>query len=314
MASPDERPAPATDGLTAVHTMGRGPLWRLGRYVALVRVRQWVKNGFVLMPILLTPGTLTAPTVGKALLAFCCFCAVSSASYIVNDYVDRGVDRQHPEKQFRPLAAGDLAVSEAAMLLALLLALAFSIASLLSATLVVIIAAYFILNLAYSFSLKHIAIVDIIVISAGFVLRVEAGAEAISVEPSVWIIVCTGLLALFLALGKRRDDLARALDGNHRRSLDGYNKSFVDVSLTIVLAATFVSYVIYTTDVEVMQRFGTERLYLTIPFVLAGILRYLQITLVEERSGSPTAIVLRDRFTILTVLGWLACLVVLIHF
>lgn len=286
---------------------------RLSRYLALLRIRQWIKNGFVLMPLLLTPGSLEAGSIARVLLALLCFCAVSSASYIVNDYADREADRAHPRKRFRPLAAGSLTVTEAALLMALLLVLGFAGASLLSSTLLLILGAYFLLNLSYSFALKHLAIVDIVIIAAGFVLRVGAGAVTINVRTSVWIIVCTGLLALFLALAKRRDDLVNALDAAHRPSLVGYNKAFIDASLIVVISATFVSYVIYTTDAQVMARLGSEQLYLTIPFVLAGILRYLQIVLVEERSGSPTTIVLRDRFTIVCVLGWLACLVVLIQ-
>ena len=283
-------------------------------YITLLRPRQWVKNGFVLMPLLLTPGTLQGASLGRAAAAFVCFCALSSAAYIVNDYIDREADRRHPVKRSRPLAAGEVGVAAALALAVLLAVLGLGAGYLVAAPLFVVLAGYFVLNLAYSLALKQVAIIDVMVIAIGFVLRIEAGARAIAVEPSVWIIVCTGLLALFLAFAKRRDDLVMALDEGHRRSLEGYNKRFIDVALSIVLAATVVSYVIYTTDREVMARLGSENLYLTIPFVLAGILRYLQITLVEERSGSPTTVVLGDRFTIAVVLGWLGCLLLLVHF
>ncbi|MDP6705597.1 MAG: decaprenyl-phosphate phosphoribosyltransferase [Alphaproteobacteria bacterium] len=311
MAAYEERSEPP--GEPAAAPAG-GPLGRLRCYVRLLRVRQWVKNGFVVMPLLLTPGTLSAASATSVAIAFLCFCAAASAGYIINDYADREADRRHPEKRHRPLASGAVGVAEAVALLVCLLVAALAGAIWLSPTIFTIILGYVVLNLAYSFALKHVAILDIIIIAAGFVFRVKAGAEAIQVRPSVWIIVCTGLLALFLAVAKRRDDLVRDLDGEHRRSLDGYNKPFVDVAIGILLAATFVSYVIYTTDAQVMARLGTERLYLTIPFVLAGILRYLQITLVEERSGSPTTILLRDPFTASVVLGWLACLALLVHF
>jgi 4-hydroxybenzoate polyprenyltransferase len=216
--------------------------------VRLLRARQWVKNGFVVMPLLLTPETLSADNLARVAATFLCFCAAASVGYIINDYADREADRLHPEKRHRPLASGEVSVAEAAVLMVLLLLVALLGAVLLSPTIFVIITGYIVLNLAYSFALKHISIVDIITIAAGFVLRIEAGAATIEVSPSVWIIVCTGLLALFLALAKRRDDLVRALDGEHRPSLEGYNKAFVDVGIAILLAATFVSYVIYTTD------------------------------------------------------------------
>ncbi len=321
MAAYEEQPAPpdATPPASAPRRgssqgSSQGSSGRLGRYIRLLRARQWVKNGFVVMPLLLTPDMLSVAGLASVAAAFLCFSAAASAGYIVNDWADREADRQHPEKRHRPLASGEVGVAEAVVLMVLLLVAALVGAVLLSPTIFVIIAGYIVLNLAYSFALKHVSIIDIITIAVGFVLRIEVGAAAIEVRPSVWIIVCTGLLALFLALAKRRDDLVRALDGEHRPSLEGYNKAFIDVAIAILLAATFVSYVIYTTDAQVMARLGSERLYLTIPFVLAGILRYLQITLVEERSGSPTAIVLADRFTVLVVLGWLASLAVLVHF
>ncbi len=314
MAAFEQRSAPADEGSPGEEAPPSGSVARIDSYFRLLRPKQWVKNGFVVMPLLLTPATLSVGSLTQVAAAFLCFCAAASAGYIVNDYADHEADRQHPEKRHRPLAAGAVSVAGAVVLLVLLLVAALVGAVLLSPTIFAIVIGYIVLNLAYSFALKHVSIVDIIVVAAGFVLRIEAGAAAIRVRPSVWIIVCTGLLALFLALAKRRDDLVRELDGEHRPSLEGYNKAFVDVAIAILLAATFVSYVIYTTDAQVMARLGSERLYLTIPFVLAGILRYLQITLVEERSGSPTNILLSDRFTALVVLGWLASLALLVHF
>jgi decaprenyl-phosphate phosphoribosyltransferase len=283
-------------------------------YLGLVRPQQWVKNGFVAMPLLLTPEALDGHGVASVLLAVAAFCLVASAGYVANDMADREADRAHPTKSLRALASGRLSVSEAAAVGAVLLAVGLAAAFVVSSQLLFYVIAYLAVSTTYTYVLKHRAILDVMGIAAGFVLRVEAGAAAIGVAPSVWIIVCTGLLALFLALAKRRDDLVFDLGTNHRRSLAGYNKPFLDASLIVVIGASFVAYVIYTTDAQVMARLGTEHLYLTIPFVLAGILRYLQITLVEERSGSPTSILLSDRFTGLTVAGWLVSLIVLIHF
>jgi 4-hydroxybenzoate polyprenyltransferase len=219
----------------------------------------------------------------------------------------------HPAKRMRPLAAGTVSIRQAFIMLAVLFVLGTGGAWLLSPAFGAVATSYFLINLAYSFWLKNVSILDVIVIALGFVLRVEAGATLIHVAPSVWIIVCTGLLALFLAVAKRRDDLVQALGQDHRKSLDGYSKPFLDATLTMVLGALLVSYAIYTTDEQVIARMGTDRLYLTVPFVLAGIMRYLQITLVEERSGSPTRIVLTDRFMMAVILGWMATLAVLLY-
>jgi 4-hydroxybenzoate polyprenyltransferase len=279
----------------------------------LIRPRQWVKNAFVAAPLFFTPQAVNAAGIGRTAAAVAAFCAASSAMYILNDWRDREADRLHPEKRNRPLAAGTVSPQAAGVTFAALLAIALGLAAMLPLGFAGFLAAYVMINLAYSFGLKHVSLLDVLVISVGFVLRVEAGAAAIEVTPTVWILVCTFLLSMFLALAKRRDDIVRHLDGSHRASLKGYNARFIDQSLGMVLGALFVSYMIYTTDYEVTRRFGTQQLYLTAPFVAAGVLRYLQITLVEERSGSPTDVVTRDPFLIATVLGWIATFAILIY-
>ena len=279
----------------------------------LLRPHQWIKNGFVLAPLFFTPRLISPDTVIHVLLGMLCFCAISSCVYVVNDLKDREADRRHPTKCRRPIATGAIATGEALLLAAVLCCAGFIGAAALSGTFALVLALYFSINLAYSFGLKHRPIVDLLAISAGFVLRVDAGARLIHVEPSEWILICTGFLALFLAIAKRRDDLVKDVDTDHRPSLRGYTTQYLDVAATMVLGALLVSYAIYTTDDAVMARLGSERLYLTVPFVLAGILRYLQIALVEERSGSPTAIVLTDRFMIATIIGWIATFAALIY-
>jgi 4-hydroxybenzoate polyprenyltransferase len=177
----------------------------------------------------------------------------------------------------------------------------------------IVLAIYAVQNLAYTFWLKQVAILDVLSIAIGFVLRIYAGGELINVTPTVWIVACTLLLALFLAFAKRRDDLVLGVDDEHRLSLSGYNLPFIDTSLAIVLAALVVSYLLYTTQPENMARLGSEKLFLTAPFVIAGVLRYLQVTLVEHRSGSPTRLALSDRFLLATILGWLATFAWLIY-
>ncbi|HEX6977883.1 MAG TPA: decaprenyl-phosphate phosphoribosyltransferase [Alphaproteobacteria bacterium] len=280
----------------------------------LMRPRQWVKNAFVGAPLFFTPPAWAPQPVAAVILTVLVFCLLSSAVYVINDYADREADRLHPVKCKRPIAAGEVAPGTALVLGGLLVAAAAAVAlTLLPWAVTQFAVLYLALNLLYSFWLKHISLLDVLIVSAGFVLRVDAGAAAIDVDPTVWIVVCTGLLALFLALAKRRDDVAKVMSHDHRPSLAGYNLRFIDTALAMILGALLVSYLIYTTDSAVIARYGTDRLYLTAPFVIAGVLRYLQITLVEQRSGSPTDIALTDRFLIIAVLGWIIVFGALIY-
>jgi decaprenyl-phosphate phosphoribosyltransferase len=282
--------------------------------LALARPHQWIKNLFVAAPLFFTPRDLSVAAVAHVALAIVCFCAASSAVYVLNDWTDREADRRHPTKCQRPLAAGSVKPAAAAALAGGLgLAAALLSLLLLPWGFVRVLLGYVLLNLAYSLGLKRIAIVDIMVIAIGFVLRIYAGGEVIAVTPTVWIVACTLLLALFLALAKRRDDLVRGLADDHRPSLAGYNQAFIDTALAVVLAALLVSYLLYTTQPENMARLGSDKLFVTAPFVIAGVLRYLQITLVEQRSGSPTRLAVSDRFLLATILGWLATFALLIY-
>ncbi|HJS33299.1 MAG TPA: decaprenyl-phosphate phosphoribosyltransferase [Alphaproteobacteria bacterium] len=280
----------------------------------LARPRQWIKNAFVAAPLFFTPAAISAGSLLRTALAVAIFCLLSSTAYAINDWFDRDADRLHPEKRTRPIAAGEVSGGEAAALVAVLLFVVFALGlTLLPGEFSLVAFGYFALNLFYSLKLKNMAILDVLTIAVGFVLRIDAGALVIGVRPSVWIVVCAFLLALFLALAKRRDDLVRTLDADHRASLAGYNRRFIETGLAMVLGSLLVSYVIYTTDAAVIARYGTEKLYLTVPFVAAGILRYLQITLVEERSGSPTDIMFSDRFIAVAVLGWVVTFAALIY-
>lgn len=281
--------------------------------VRLIRPRQWVKNAFVVAPLFFTPEAMTADGALRVAVAVAVFCCLASSVYIVNDWADREADRQHPVKRTRPIAAGEVSSFAAFTLMGVLLALAVGLALTLPARFSLVAGTYFVLNIAYSLFLKNVSLLDVMIISFGFVLRIDAGAAAVGIDPTVWIIVCAFLLAMFLALAKRRDDLVKAMSASHRASLKGYNLAFVDQSLAVVMGALLVSYLIYTTDASVIAKFGTARLYLTAPFVAAGVLRYLQITLVEERSGSPTDVVTTDKFLIATVAGWVATFAVLIY-
>ena len=283
------------------------PVWQL------LRPQQWVKNAFVAAPLFFTPAAMSPGAAVKVLAGVAGFCAVSSGVYVLNDYLDRAADRRHPTKRNRPLAAGSVDARAALGLMGGLAVGGLAGAGLISAGFTLIVAAYLALNVAYSAGLKRFAIIDVMSVALGFVLRVYAGGALIGVEPTVWIVACTMLLALFIALAKRRDDVVKGLDEEHRESLAGYSRRFLDTSLAVVLAALLVSYLLYTTQPENMARLGTDRLYLTVPFVIAGVLRYLQITLVEERSGAPTTVMLTDRFLLVTVAGWVAAFAWLIY-
>ncbi len=282
-------------------------------FLRLARPKHWVKNAFVAAPLFFTPSALSWASTVTVVQAVLAFSLIASAIYAFNDWMDRDADRLHPEKRRRPIASGAVAPQAALVFAALLLLAGGALAWHLPPGFGTILAFYAVLNIAYSLGLKNISLLDVLVIAISFVLRVEAGAAAIAVVPTVWILVCTGLLALFLALAKRRDDLTSDLDAAHRKSLAGYNLPFIDTAIAVVLGALLVGYLMYTTDDAVLRKFGTERLYMTAPFVVAGILRYLQIALVEKRSGSPTEIALSDRFLIVCVLGWLAVFGYLIY-
>ena len=271
----------------------------------LLRPKQWIKNTFVAAPLFFTPDKASADNIVTVLTGLAVFCIVASAVYCLNDFRDREADRGHPVKRERPLASGAVSPAAALVLMACLLAGGAALAVWRVPDILPILAVYLTLNVAYSLYLKSIAIIDVLIVAFGFVLRVQAGAILIGVEPSAWILIVTGLLAMFIALAKRRDDIVRDMDANHRKSLEGYSRQFLDGSLMAILSTLLVSYLIFTTDQAVMERLGSDQLYFTGPFVIAGVLRYLQLTIVYERSGSPTDLFFKDTGLLLSILGWL---------
>lgn len=279
----------------------------------LLRPYQWVKNLFVLAPLVFTVGAVTGDRLLLLIMGTLLFCFMASAVYIFNDFCDRVADRAHPTKKLRPLAAKRIAAAPAIAIMAVLAALGLLGGWLVDQTFFLVLLIYAVLNLAYSLWFKHVAVVDVLLVAAGFVLRLQAGGTLVNVPLTPWIIVCTGLLALFLALAKRRDDLVRDLGVEHRPSLDGYNLKFLDAALVVIVAATFITYVLYTLDTEVISRMGSDKLYFTTPFVLAGLLRYLQLTLIDERSGDPTRLVFADRFMVITLILWMTVFMMLIY-
>lgn len=267
------------------------------------------------MPLLFSLRFSDTTALAHSMVAFVLFSLMASSIYVFNDLLDVEEDKKHPTKRFRPLAKGSISGANAKIIIAIL-----SIASLLASfafnkNLFIVLFVYFILNIFYSIKLKHIAIVDIFIIATGFVLRLFAGSSVSNVPLSMWIILLTFLLAIFLALAKRRDDVLLSQEGKEtRKNIDGYNLEFVNASMVLMAGVVIVSYIQYTISEDVIERLGTSNLYLSAFFVILGILRYMQITFVEEDSANPTKIVLRDRFLKLTILFWLVSFIAIVQF
>ncbi len=284
-------------------------------YLQLARPHQFFKNGFVWLPIFFGAKLADLGALEQTLIAFAAFCCAAGGVYVLNDLKDVEEDRRHPTKKNRPLARGAIEPPEAMMFMAVLLILAALLGALLPRPdFLLILGAYLLLNVAYSFFLKHRAIVDIVCIALGFVLRVLAGGVAAAVPISHWIVILTFLLAIFLALAKRRDDLLLAAEGQStRRSIDGYSLEFVSVSMAVMAAVIIVAYILYTVSPDTIQKHGTDRLYLTGFWVVLGLLRYLQLALVENHTASPTKILLRDRFLQAVLTLWVLSFFFLIY-
>jgi len=280
----------------------------LADHIKLLRPKDWAKNLFLFIPSFFAEKFFDINTLGRLALGFVAFAFMASCIYIINDYRDMEDDRKHPVKRKRPLAAGTVNKGTALSISILLFLSAVLIGYFLDPTLqfLCVLGLYFTLNIAYSLGFKNIAILDILILAAGFVLRVKAGAVIAKVDTSEWLVIMTYLLALFLSIAKRRDDLLLKMEtgSEMRRSMSGYNLDFLNTMLAFFSAIIIVSYIMYTVSGQTYTRLRTHRLYYTSVFVIAGILRYLQITFVFKRSGSPTEILYKDRFIQVTLLLW----------
>ncbi|MFL5774003.1 MAG: UbiA prenyltransferase family protein [Flavisolibacter sp.] len=301
-------------------------------YIRLLRPKDWAKNLFLLIPLFFSGGLFNWELYPSLLLGVVAFCCVASSIYIINDYRDINDDRKHPEKSTRPLASGAVSPTAAIVLAIMLVAAGFVLAWTIREKFLFVIAVYFFLNLAYSLGLKAVPILDVIIIAAGFVLRVKGGAVIGMIPLSEWLNIMVFLLALFMAVGKRRDDVLLKLSSgtDMRKSVKGYNLEFLNVATSLICAVIVVAYFMYTMSPDVQQRIAllghhmdtpssnispgsVYRLYYTCLFVLAGILRYLQIIFVQAASGSPTKILYRDRFIQVTILLWIASFYLIIY-
>lgn len=280
-----------------------------------MRPRQWTKNVFVLAALVFDRQLFTLDSVLRSVGGMVLFCLLSSSVYIINDIRDVEADRQHPTKRNRPIASGKLPIPVAIGTLVVLLAITFSLAYLLSRQFFIIAALYFAINLAYSMGLKNVLLVDVLIIAAGFVLRVAAGVSLIEVERfSPWLYVVTTLGALYIGFGKRRAEVM-LLEHNanqHRKVLDGYTLPFLDQMITIVSSTTVIAYSLYTFSAPNLP--SNHAMMLTIPFVLYGIFRYLWLLQVKKDGGAPEEILLSDRPIQIAVFLWVIAVLIIFYF
>jgi decaprenyl-phosphate phosphoribosyltransferase len=284
-------------------------------YLKLLRPKDWAKNLFLFLPLFFGREFFNLDKLIHVSYGFIAFSCIASCIYIINDYRDREDDRKHPVKRLRPLAAGTVSPNSAIIIASILIVLGFGLAWFIREKFLVILALYFLINLAYSLGLKSVAILDIMILAAGFVLRIKAGSIISHVPLSEWIIIMVFLLAIFMAVGKRRDDvlLKLSLGTDMRKSVKGYNLELLNVLLALVSAVIIVAYFMYTMSDDTKIRLGTYRLYYTCVFVMAGIMRYLQIIYLSADSGSPTKILYKDRFIQITLILWIASYILILY-
>lgn len=270
-----------------------------------LRAKEWIKNGFILLPIFFAGKLANLHLIGLLLLGFISFCFAASSIYCINDLVDVLEDKLHPIKKKRPYPAGKL--SKKSLLMAAFLSAIVSIIFCLSlppgAKWILIL--YFVMQLSYSFFLKHISIVDCVIIASGFVMRILFGGMMIDSVGSSWILMVTFLLSLYLAFAKRRCEIALSINNDSRRSLQYYSLQFLDIALAITCAVTIVSYVMYTHDAEVIRRIHFNYFYVTSLFVVVGMLRHLQQTIQQNGTESPTEYLLKDPIIAITIILWI---------
>jgi 4-hydroxybenzoate polyprenyltransferase len=283
--------------------------------VRSLRPHQWAKNSFVLAPLVFARALGEGTAIERALLAFAAFCAISSAVYLVNDLRDRDADRRHPLKKHRPLAAGTLSPSLAIVTALGLAATSAALAHHLGTRVLVVIAVYVALNLLYSTVLKHVVILDVMIVAVGFVLRVLAGGAAIGVAVSSWLVLCTIFLALFLAFSKRRHEIVLLAQdaADQRKVLSSYSPAFLDQMINVVSASSVVCYALYAIAPQTTEKYHTEHLVYTIPLVLFGIFRYLYLMYQAKDAKSPTDAILSDAPFLVNMGLWAAAVLWIVY-
>lgn len=286
--------------------------------IKVARPTHWIKNIFVFLPVFFGGALLNTTEVVAAALTFMSFSLAASAIYCLNDIIDVDADRAHPVKCKRPIASGAITIPQAYGMMTVSLLISMVLMFLLPdghAKSILVIIAYFVINVAYCLRLKEYAIIDVCIIASGFVLRILAGGYATGVHLSKWIVLMTFLLTLFLAFAKRRDDVLRMNTTGRapRKNTSRYNLTFINQAITITGSVMVVCYVMYTVSPEIIAQFATDKLYLTSILVILAILRYLQISVVDEKSGDPVKVALSDRATQLILLAWMLSFLIIIY-
>jgi 4-hydroxybenzoate polyprenyltransferase len=280
---------------------------KLGAYWALLRPTHWVKNCFVLTPLLFSREFLNLGQCIKTLVAACSFCLISSAVYIFNDLRDRKEDQLHPAKKSRPIAAGTIRSGEAWILLSVLVLLGMTGAAYLKTQFLIVALLYLGMNGLYSLGLKHVAILDVMIIAAGFVLRILGGSVALeNVEPSHWLVLCTIMISLFLGFSKRRTELVSIEQAGDttRKVLQYYSVRFLDQAIAMVTAATFICYTLYTVDDHTLKVLGSRAMLITVPSVIYGLFRYIYLIYHKKTADDPATLVCRDVPTLINLVLW----------
>jgi 4-hydroxybenzoate polyprenyltransferase len=284
--------------------------------VKALRPAQWIKNFFVFAPAIFAKAIFDWHVVWRVAIGFAVFAAVSSATYLLNDVLDRENDRAHPVKRFRPIAAGRVSPGVALALSALLAATGLGVAAFVDPAFAAIALTYLAITLGYSLYLKHVVLLDVMFLAAGFVARVAGGAAVARVEASEWLILCTLLLALFLGFSKRRHEITLLESGaaGHRRVLEHYSAELLDQMLVIVASSAILCYILYTVWPSTVEKFHTKHLIYTVPFVIYGIFRYFFLIHQRASGGDPTGTLFTDRPLLLNVLLWAGVAVAVIYF
>lgn len=287
-------------------------LWAI---VRSMRPKQWVKNLLVFAPLIFSQNLFNAIKLLETFAGFIAFCLVSGAVYIINDILDRENDRSHPKKKFRPIAAGEINVGTAGIAAVLAVVLGIGGGFVLTLRFGLLILSYFILQLAYSLYLKKIVVLDVMVVATGFAIRAISGTFLVQVQISPWLFVCAILLALFLALAKRRHELLYLEGGgiSHRSVLGKYSETLLDQMIAVATSSTVIAYCLYTIAPETVHKFKTHNLILTVPFVLYGIYRYLYLVYRKEEGGAPEKVLFTDVPLIIDIVLWLLSVVAVLY-
>ena len=284
------------------------------KYLKLLRIKQYIKNIFFFLPLIFGGALFNADILMKTTAGAVLFSLASSAVYIINDINDVNEDKKHPQKCLRPIASGEISIKNGCIISVMLLILSLTGAYILNKLFAVLMFTYLVINFLYSIRLKHIPIIDISIISTGFLIRILCGAVLSSIKPSEYLILMTFLISMFIAFAKRYDDVILYENGTQaRKNIQGYNKEFILISMSVLAAVNIVAYILYTLTPQLIQQFNSAYLYLSSFIVIIGFLRYFQLTFVNKITASPTEILYKDKFIILTVIFWMIYMIFIVY-